>query len=151
MDNELLSTPQVVEFDNSMHMRKSAVHMGVEAGLRNAMDNGDIDRETAKSLYDYIEAELGTGYANPFTSFEVTVSLWGNDILTVTVEADDESSACDMVSDEIELDDLSVAFNLSTNAGNGGYGSFDGEADTWRSNIYDQIVEALEYNATEVE
>ena len=151
MDNISLSSPQVVEFNDSIHMRKSAVYLGIEAGLRNAMENGEIDRETAKSLFDYIEAELNTGHANPFTSFEVTVSLWGNDILTVTVEADDESSACEMVSDEIELDDLSVAFNLSTNAGNGGYGSYDGEADTWRSNIYDTIVEALEYNATEVE
>lgn len=144
------STPQVVEFNDSFHMRKATVFYGVQAGLSQAVDNGEIERATARSLFDYIEAELETGYANPFKTFEVTVSLWGNDIFTVEVEADDESSACDEVSDNISLDSLSVAFNAETNSGNGGYGSFDGEVSSW-SNIYDHIVEALEYSATETE
>ena len=144
------STPQVVEFDDSIHLRKTRVHMGVEEGLRNAMGNGEIDRETAKSLYDYIEAELNTGWANPFTSYEVTVSLWGQDILTVTVEADDESSACDEVSDNISIDDLSISFNIETTGGNGGYGSYDGEVSMW-SSFADNVLEHLEYSATEVE
>lgn len=141
---------EVEAFDPERHMSRTRAHMGVEAGLRSAMENGEIDRETAKSLYDYIEAELNTGWANPFTSFEVTVSLWGDDILSVIVEADDEQSACDEVSDNISLDDLNISFNIETTGGNGAYGSFDGGVSSW-SNIYDSIVEHLEFSATEVE
>lgn len=143
MDNEMLSSNCNAQVVTDRHITKSSAMNKVADGLRNAMDNGEIDRETAKSLYDYIELEIESGVSNPFHTFDVTVSFYSQDILVITVEADDEDSAIESVREDISLDDMSISFSISHNYESGEY---SGDVDEWH--FRDYILENLEYSAT---
>lgn len=138
MDNNLLSSTECVN-----HISKTRAFINIEAGLRNAMENGEIDRETAKSLYEYLECEFETGHANPFGTFDVTVSFYSQDILTITVEADSEDEAIESVQQDISLDEMSLSFSISHNYESG---EFNGDVDSW--SWRDMIIDNLEYSAT---
>jgi hypothetical protein len=107
------------------------------------MENGEIDRETAKSLYDYLECEFETGIANPFGTFDVTVSFFGQDVMVVTVEANDEDEAIEKVQEDTDVDEMELSFSIGFEGDNG---SFNGYVDDW--NIREYITSNLEYTAT---
>jgi hypothetical protein len=135
------TTTNVTNCDN--HITKTRAFLNIEAGLRNALENGEIDRETAKSLFEYLELEFATGHSNPFGTFDVTVSFYSQDILTITVEADSEDEAIESVQENISLDEMSLSFSISHNYESG---EFAGDVDEWRWR--DLIIDNLEYSAT---
>ena len=83
----------------------------------------DLEQDTKRELFDTISAKINLG-TNPFSQFNVTVSLFGEEVFSVTVsDVDSEEEATAYVLDDISIDDVSLEVSLSSN---GEYGSFSG-------------------------
>jgi hypothetical protein len=82
------------------------------------VEDSDEDRETAEEIMDEFLAGIGKSHwDNPFTSvkkWDVTVSL-DSTSFTVTVEADDEDEAEEMVTQGLEVHNKKMSYTIEYN------------------------------------
>jgi hypothetical protein len=82
------------------------------------VEDSDEDRETAEEIMSEFLAGIGKSHwDNPFTlvkKWDVTVSL-DSTSFTVTVEADDENEAEEMVVDNLEVHNRKMSFTIEYN------------------------------------
>ena len=79
------------------------------------VEDSDEDRETAEEIMEEFLTGIGKSHwTNPFTvvkKWDVTVSL-DSTSFTVTVEADDEDEAEEMVTDGLEINNKKMSFTI---------------------------------------
>ena len=82
------------------------------------VEDSDEDRETAEEIMNQFLTGIGKSHwDNPFTlvkKWDVTVSL-DSTSFTVTVEADDEDEAEEMVSDNLEVHNKRMSYTIEYN------------------------------------
>ena len=99
-----------------LNVTKSDIYSKVRSALVTVMssevEDGDLDNEVAKRIFNAVKEALGLdveSWVNPFqTRYNVVVRLDYDIVLEVEVEADDEVEAQDEVEQNLEFDDLVI-------------------------------------------
>ena len=109
------------------------------------VDSDEMEKETAKRIYDMMNDRLGVAWNNPFQNkYLVKVYLDYDKVLEVEVEADDESEAQDEVEQNIEVEEMVITGTISVG----------GESETFETELssYDYDIESrLSYRVSEVD
>lgn len=94
----------------------STISTNIVDVLKSEVREGNLVKEYANSLYSRFVSEANLDPATIETTFSVTAYYNGSELCTFTgVEADDEDSACEEVSENISIDDIEVNFSLDYN------------------------------------
>lgn len=89
------------------------------AVLKTNVQMGDLDKATAQDIYDtmavtYIWAETSLST----NVYEVIVTLDGDQIASIEIEAENEDEACDLVRDDFTLTNADVSLTFTDGQGN---------------------------------
>jgi hypothetical protein len=86
--------------------------------LKAYVESGDLDKTTAQDIYDAMKGKHLWADASLTTNlYNVSVTLDGNLIAEVEVEAEDEDSACDIVRDDFILYNADVILTFTDGQG----------------------------------
>jgi hypothetical protein len=156
-----ITTPQGCiqreDHDRLLAIRTERTTEEAKASFREVLKNifkaeaqeGTMSREDALELANKICDAAGiTPIDSIATKFIVSVSAFSNHVMDVEVEADSDEEACEMVEQDMEIDDVELNFTLNSQ-GDSGYGSTDDNS--YAIDLTSLIQENLDYSAEEVE
>jgi len=93
---------------------KNAVMNALRTQLRTDVSNGDVENDYATALYNGVANDVGADQVSTLvTLFYVEVRLFGQTIIETTIEASDEDSAVEAVTDNLSFDSMELQFQAS--------------------------------------
>lgn len=106
---------------------------------------GNLDRDYAIGLFNAIAEKAGQPTVESIGGlYKVTVSVFGNTLFEVEVEADDESEASDKVTEDIEWDNIELSFTARFGGQRG-----DGTVDGWEFDFEEVLRDNMEVEVEE--
>jgi pyruvate/2-oxoacid:ferredoxin oxidoreductase alpha subunit len=87
--------------------------------LKTNVQMGDLDKATAQDIYDTMAGTYNWSEASLSTNvYEVIVTLDGDQIASIEIEAENEDEACDLVRDDFTLTNADVSLTFTDGQGN---------------------------------